>query len=275
MKTVAHRIITGVIVLLSFFLYATPAKANPAILMGPSICDNQADVFDYVWKTQNVSNTKLFFISGNNQSNGKIHAVNHQDNFDNSQDVYIMLHGDTDVVSTFNGTDFAKVFFANHQTAPKNVTMYVCKSGTIPPNGVSSMAKLARLYPGQTLNSTKINMTAANGCPALRGSQGNNPIQPIHNIASASYKVNPSQTSQYPSQLNLLLKGWAQDIYPQTNKTYEDYCEDQLIQDKTGRWVDKFIKEVNNKYDQEYLKLINYNYGGNPFANCGPQNQCN
>ncbi len=262
------------------WLAASSVMANPGILLGGTICDNQADAFDYVWITDNVQNTRLFFVSGNSVQNGAITAVGHKDAFDKSADVYIVLHGAINVVGDFSGTDFAKVFLANHPSTPTNVTMYVCQSGTPPLNGVSSMAALARSYPGNTQDSTLVTaMTAPgpNSCPALRASASDNPFVPINAIKDAAYRTGVQHTKAYAAALKALLDGWTDQNtpYPNTKQTYEDYCKDQLKKDATGQWVSGFIANVSKEFGAKYLALINTNYNGNALATCGTNVQCN
>jgi len=253
----------------------TPVTAAPAILLGTSICDNQADAFGYQWKADNVVNTRLFFMTGNNVGNGAITAVGHADAFNASGDVYIEMHGRIDGVANFNGQDFATVFLANHP-APTNVSMYVCQAGTQSAGaGTSSMARLARSYPGVTTDSTVINMTAPapNACPALQGSAGL-PIAPIINLAQASIRtdvqhVNPAHTNL----VNKLVHDWNNTNYPGTVQSFGAYCTAQLA-NAPGGWLAKFIADVVAQFNADYLALINTNYAGNNLVVCGPGVQC-
>lgn len=281
MKSNTKRaLLAGAALLGQLSLAATPATANPAILLGDTICDNQADVFDYDWITANVANTRLFFVSGNSVNTGVITAIGHTDAFDNSADVNVALHGDINVVSNFSGTDFAAVFLANHASTPTTVNMYVCQSGTPSLNTLSSMAAVARSYPGQAQNSTAITTVTApgaNSCPALRSS-ATAPVTPINAIGAAVYRTSVSHTNGYNAALATLINAWdsQQTLYPNTLQTYEGYCRAQLALDPTGAaWVAGFITNVVNQFSTDYLALINTNYGGNALATCGTNVQCN
>ena len=280
MKSMTKRSLLASVVLLGqLSLAATPATANPAIMLGDTICDNQADVFDYDWITANVANTRLFFVSGNSVNTGVITPIGHTDAFDNSADVNIALHGDVNVVSNFSGTDFAAVFLANHASTPTTVTMYVCESGTPSPNTLSSMAAVARSYPGQAQDSTAITTVTAPGpntCPQLRSS-ATAPVTPINAIAAATYSTGVSHTNGYGAALATLTNAWdsQQTLYPNTQQTYEDYCTAQLALDPTGAaWVAGFITNVVTQFSVDYLALINTNYDGNALATCGTNVQC-
>ncbi len=253
---------------------STASFANPAIIMGRTICDNQADSFDYDWITSNVANTRLFFLSDNP---GAINAVGHADAFNNSASVYISVHGDVDIVDVFSGAGFAALFQNNHAATPDAVTFYVCQSSTVPPGAgaVSSKAALARAYPGAAAGSTLIKTVTApapNSCPALAVDAANEPFQPILNISDAVYRTDINTTANHDAALDVLLDEWGGGngvVYPGTAQSFEDYCQTQLGIDATGQWVPGFITEVVNQFSQDYLTLINTNYSGNPLIDCG------
>lgn len=257
--------------------------ADPGIIMGSSICDNQADSFDHQWITANVANTHLYFLSGTDAQNGAINRVGAAPAFNGADDVYIAVHGDVNQVDAFPATQFALLFLNNHAAVPNSVTFYVCQSGT--PGGVgniSSMARVARAYPGQAQNSTLIqavNAPAPNSCPALAVDAANQPFQPIQNIADAVYRTNINTTQGHNALLNALLHDWdnAATPYPNTQQSFHDYCDAQLQNDPTGQWVPGFIQNVVATFGADYLALINTNYGGNPLVTCGAGNgaQCN
>lgn len=267
--------------LLILILSVQAAQTDPAIVMGRSICDNQADSFDYRWTASNVDNTKLFFLSGNSAANGAINAVGDQSSFNASDDIYIAVHGALNVVDTFSGTDFATLFLNNHQKTPNSVTFYVCQSGTPPHNGVSSMAAVARSYPGEEENSTLIgavNAPGPNTCPALAVNAANQLFDPINNISAAVYRTDVSHTDDHNKLLDGLVKAWGDKDgtpYPGTKQSYEGYCRAQLTTDPKGAWVPDFIANVAAQFSVDYLALINTNYGGDNLETCGPGVQCN
>ena len=268
------------------FVFITAVKADPAILLGTTICQNQRDAMDYQWVLSRTQNLKLFYISGNSPANGAINRVGAPAyNFDDTEHVYINIHGGVNSVANFSGADFATVFQANHPSAPSEVNMYVCQSGTIPPGlgAVSSMAALARMYPGPAPNSTVITMAAPepNACPALRSSAGNAPIIPVASIAGAVYRTAVAHTPGQAAILDGLENGWDDAVnFPYPNgaipaESFEDYCQNQRVLDATGQWVDTFVNNVNITFGAAYLNLINANYGGNPFLVCDDANPCN
>ncbi|MCJ9427998.1 hypothetical protein [Kordiimonas marina] len=258
----------------------SPAWAD-ATLMGSSICDNQADSFDYLWIAANNNNPDLYFLSGNSVNNGAINAVGHNNQFNNANNVYIAVHGGVDQVDAFSGTAFAQLFLNNHGNVPTSVTFYVCQSGTVPNNGVSSMAAVAQSYPGNQQNSTLIQTVTApgpNSCPALAVNSAQPPVNPIGNLALAVYHTGIQHTQAYNGLLNTLLTEWAGGnnvVYPNTNLSFQGYCQQQLGVDATGQWVPAFITAVNNQFGADYLALVNANYDGNALATCGVGQQCN
>lgn len=259
---------------------AQTANADPALLMGSTICQNQRDAMDYPWVTSNVDNLKLFFISGDDDEDGAITAIGHENAFNASDDVYISIHGAVDEVGDFSGSDFAAVFLANHADTPNSVTFYVCQSGTVPEGGVSSMAKLARSYPGEAENSTLI--TAVNapqaGCsPALAVNAEETPFDPIQTIQPATYRTNISTTGDHDQILTALTEAWISNEtpYPETETSYAAYCATKLEEDPTGAsWVRAFIDNVVDEFGEEYLSLVNTNYAGEGLSTCGADVQC-
>ena len=285
MKIINCRYIFGLVIAL-LFTPVTTVKADPAILLGTTICQNQRDAMDYQWVLSRTQNLKLFYISGNSPANGTISSVGAPAyNFDDAEHVYISIHGAVNSVANFSGADFATVFHAHHPAAPSEVNMYVCQSGTIPPGvgGVSSMAALARMYPGPAPNSTVIRMTAPapHANCALRGSAGNAPINPVINIAGAVYRTAVAHTPGQAAILNRLLNDWTDAVnfpYPDgavPAQSFQSYCQNQRMLDITGQWVDTFVDNVNITFGADYLNLINANYGGNPFLVCDAANPCN
>ncbi|WP_417461342.1 hypothetical protein [Kordiimonas sp.] len=265
--------------LMAFMFGASAAQADPAALLGKTICDNQADSFDYQWITANVADVDLFFLSGDTVENGTINAVGHEEDFNDADDVYIALHGAVDVVGDFSGADFAALFLANHASTPTSVTFYVCQSGTPPEGGVSSMAALARSYPGEVEHSTLIgavNAPGPNTCPALAVDADAEPFDPIDALGQAVYHTDIDHTDDFDERLAYLMDRWDGGgvTYPDTEQTYEDYCEAQLANDPTGQWVSGFIANVNAQFGAAYLSLVNANYGGDDLVTCGPDVQC-
>ena len=49
-----------------------PVAADPAILLGSTICQNQRDAMDYQWVSSIEPYLKLYFVSGNTAANGAI-----------------------------------------------------------------------------------------------------------------------------------------------------------------------------------------------------------
>lgn len=274
-------LVTGANVLLSLALFTTSAVAAPAIVLSPSICDNQAEVFGYAWKAANVANTQLFFVSGNTALNGAINPVGHANAFNASADVNIFIHSNTGNIGNFTGAEFAALFLANHAATPNSVNLYACNSGTVapPPVGVSSMAQIARSYPGLAANSTLIAAMTAPGpgtCPAQRGSAGL-PIVPVLTIAASSMRTGVLNTPAKAAILNTLVTEWNGGgvVYPGTAVTFQAHCTAQLALDATGQWVPQFITDVSAQFGVDYLALINTNYGGNNLVTCGVGAQCN
>lgn len=271
-------------------LFGRPAAAEPAILMDPSICQNQTTSFTYVWKAANVQNLRLFYLSGSTANPGQIHAVGHQDAFDASEEVNVNIHGTVDEVGAYTGQAFAAVFQANHATVPDSVNMYVCRSGTVPQgqNQLSSMARLARAYPGNAgPGSTAIgamtapgNIPLPGGCPPLSSGDGNPPV-PVDNIAAAVVRTDVEHVQPAHNNIrNALINDWDGNgnvFYPglQNDVSFRDYCTNQAVQDPTGAWLPAFIDNVNATFGQRYLDLINTNYGGAPLVTCGVGVQCN
>lgn len=261
---------------------AQTAVADPAILMGSTICQNQRDSFDFAWLTANHENLQPFFLSGDDASNGTITALGHANPFNDSDDVFIALHGWTDLVGDFSGADFATVFLANHASTPQSVTFYVCQSGTVPNGGVSSMAAVARKYPGQAVNSTLIgavNAPSPGTCPALAVNAASEPFNAITTIQPAVYRTGISMTAGHNAAESTLTTAWTDATntpYPNTTQSFKDYCTGKLAQDPTGAsWVLSFLNNVETQFANDYLALINTNYGGNALATCGPNVQCN
>lgn len=288
MKTKIYKNLIRATILLSLTVFSSIILAQPAILMGSTICDNQENSFTYQWKNSNLisqgNKPYLFFINGNNAANGRIYPVGHGNNFNLSPDVYITIHGNANQVADFNGNDFATVFHNNHLNTPIAVTMYVCQSGTpAGPAHISSMAYIARRYPGVVVNSTLIEtMTApANGQNgALRGPTQTGGL-PIQSLNQATYRGNPQQQQpQYNTLLQQLLNSWAGTDgtrYPGSAVSFGDFCQQQLANDPTGQWIPNFIQNVVQTFQVQYLQLINLNSAGTPLATCGVANgiQCN
>jgi|GEM_PF-5779386 len=256
------------------------AVADPAILMGSTICQNQRDSFDFAWLTANHENLQPFFISGDD-AHGVITPLGHANPFNDSADVYISIHGDVDEVGDFSGANFAASFLANHATTPDSVTFYVCQSSTVPAGGVSSMAALARSYPGPVANSTAIGAVDApepDTCPALAVNAAAEPFAPIATIQPAVYRTLFDETDGHDAALGTLEGAWddaAGTPYPGSDLSFEDYCAEQLAADATGAtWVLEFINAVEDQFANDYLALINTNYAGNAFVSCGPGVQC-
>lgn len=261
----------------------TASFADPAIIMGQTICDNQADAFDYDWITSNVADTRLFFLSGDTADDGAINAVGHEDAFNDSATVYISVHGDVDIVDSFSGAGFASLFHNNHATTPVAVTFYVCQSSTVPDGegAISSKAALARAYPGEAAGSTLIQTVTApepDSCPALAVDAAATPFDPIETIAAAVYRTDISQTEDHDTALAVLLDEWGGGngvTYPETEQSFQAYCEAQLEADASGQWIPDFIANVVTQFSEDYLTLINTNYGGDPLVTCGVDAQCN
>lgn len=269
------------VVLIVASLFTTPSLANPGILLDARICDNQAVAFGVIWKSYHLDDPRLFFVSGND-AHGNIHAINHGDPFDGSQDVTIFSHGNVGRVGNFSGADFATVFRANHPTAPGNVNFYSCNSGTIPLDGVSNMALLARAFPAENdPNATLIGSMNAPGhgtCPAQRGPATETGAA-VATIAESVMRTNVGHLGHYAGLVATLQGQWAGNgvHYPGTNQSFGQYCQQQLVNDPTGQWVPGFLEQVHTQFGAEYLALINSNYGGDEFVTCGANNNviCN
>lgn len=270
-KTCIH----AAILLSTMILSMQAVKADRAIVMGRSICDNQADSFDYRWITSKVDDTKLFFLSGDTAASGTINAVGHAGTFNALNEIYVAVHGAVNVVDAFSGTDFAALFLSNHKDTPDSVTFYVCESGTPPQSGTSSMAAVARKYPGLGENSTSIgavNAPASNMCPALAVNSANTPFNPVEDISAAVYRTNVSHTDKHEELLRELEKAWSDENdtpYPGTEQSYASYCQSQLAGDPTGAWLLAFIANAADEFGDRYLALVNTNYGGNDLKTCG------
>jgi len=252
----------------------TPLAADPAMLLSSTICDNQRDSFDYFWLLGNDPMTLLYFMD----NAGIVRPVGHATAFDTQTDVQITIHGNVDRVGPFSGAGFAANFHAAHPTAPDSVTMNVCFGAAIPPGGVSSMARLARSYPGQNPNSTVIPDVAAPAVAcSLRASATNNPFVPVANLAQAVYRSGVQHTVNYGPRLASLMAEWnnAGIPYPGTQppQSYQSYCRAQPLANP-GAWLAGFLNNVNARFGAAYLGLVNSNYGGSPFVACGAANQC-
>ena len=278
------KVFAGIAMLFCPFSFmVSSAAASSAILLGTTICDNQADAMDYVWKQANDPTVRLFFISGNNNANGQINPVGHAYAFELSDDVSINIHGNVGTVADFSGQDFARVFVRYHPTPPRVVTMYVCQSGTVPLGigAMSSMASLARSYQGGAPAYTLVgamNAPAPNECPYLRGRTVQN-APPVGSLAFAQYKTNVGHIQpNYDNLLYAMVNSWdGTTHYPGTVLSFKRYCQQQLANDPTGQWLTGFIQQVNLSFGVQYLNLVNFNYGGNNFAICGTNNNtpCN
>ncbi|WP_339858099.1 hypothetical protein [Thalassospira alkalitolerans] len=276
-QSVPKKQMAGAIAGFMLLLVASPAVANPAIVLDETICDNQATGFNAIWVAGNVANTRLFFASGTTAVNGAINPVGHGNNFNASDDVYVTIHGGIDKVGEFSGTDFAALFQANHVNPPHNVTMYVCLSGTVPNGGLSSMARIARAYPGVAPNSTLINAVTApgpNGCTAPRGpAVVNGPL--VLAIPQAVIRTDVVESPPHDVIEQRLVDQWAganNVVFPNTADSFEDFCRQNVQLDPTGQWVPGFLQAMNAQFGVDYLALINTNSAGNDLVTCGAGN---
>jgi len=261
---------------------ASAVLAAPAIIMGNTICQDPSDAFDHQWiNTQVDEPANLYFLSGNNAVNGVLNLVGHEAAFNDSQVVYVAIHGWIRTVGDFSADDFATVFRANHAATPTNVTFNVCQSGTPADDQPSTMATVARRYPGEAANSTLIQQVIAPGpdtCPALAVNAAAQPFDPIAAIGDAVYRTDIETTDEHDAAEQRITDAWnnaATTPYPETDQSYQGFCQAQLVEDPAGAWVPGFINQVIDQFGADYLALINTNYAGDQFAVCGTAVQCN
>lgn len=241
------------------------ALAGSAVLMTSAICDNPRDSIDSQWFALHYGATDVFFMR---EDDGTVVAMKAAAGFDTYEDVYVVSHGNDEVVGPFPKAEFATNFATAHPSRPATVYFDSCDTA----NGTDTVLALT-------------NGAYGNQVPEIYGPKGLCKIvgngSPDLATAASRYNAELLPENQFETVAGNIMAIWQNGNYAGSGLSWETACTQYAAAADMER-LEAFRLAVQDTFlnapvypigeSHNYGLLIQWNTGGEEYFQCGKAN---